>query len=115
MCTLQISVEQEELSRFLKIHDANNKEECVVVLKDVDDVLETMRIGEESPIDVEIQHIEIFYELEGLPTVKILKLYTTLSSTSTINRFAPMFERKLNRCMMNCDEHLRCFSESLTN
>ena len=32
------------------------------MLKDVDDVLETMRIGEEPPIDVEIQHIEIFFE-----------------------------------------------------
>jgi hypothetical protein len=47
---------------------------------------------------------------------KALKLYTTLSSTSTTNCFAPMFKRKLsNICMMNCDDRLRCFNETLTH
>ena len=53
--------------------------------------------------------------LKLLPTSKALKLYTSLSSTSRTNCFAPMFKRKLDRCTMNCDDHLRCFSETLTN
>ena len=42
MCTLQISIEQEEMSGFLNIDDANNKKYCVVMLEDIDEVLETM-------------------------------------------------------------------------
>ena len=38
--------------------DTNNKEYCVVVLEDVDEVLETMRIEEEPPIDDELEAIE---------------------------------------------------------
>ena len=50
-----------------------------------------------------------------LLTSKTLKLYTTLSLTSTTNCFSSMFKRKLNRCMMNSDNRLRRFNESLTN
>ena len=53
--------------------------------------------------------------LKVLPTSKDLKLYTTLSFTLTINCFAPMFKRKLNKCMMSCDDRLRHSSETLTN
>ena len=54
--------------------------------------------------------------LKVLPTSKTLKLYTTLSSTSTTNCFAPpMFKRKLDRCMMNRDNHLRHFNKTLIN
>ena len=53
--------------------------------------------------------------LKVLLTSKALKFYTTLSSTSTTNCFALMFKRKLDRCMMNCDDHFRRFSEALTN
>ena len=53
--------------------------------------------------------------LKVLPTSKALKLYTTLSETLTTNCFAPMFKRKLDKWMMNCDNCLRHFSETLTN
>ena len=53
--------------------------------------------------------------LKMLPNSKALKLYTTLSSTSTTNCFAPMFKHKLNKCMMNYDIRLRCFNDTLTN
>ena len=54
MCTLQISIEPKVMSGFLDIDDANSEEYCVVMLEDVDEVLETMRIEEEPPIDDEI-------------------------------------------------------------
>ena len=85
------------------------------MLGNVDEVLETMRIEEESPIDVEIQLSRHLMNLKVLPTSKALKFYTTLSLTSTTNCFAPMFKQKLDRCMMNCDDRLRHFSEMLTN
>ena len=53
--------------------------------------------------------------LEVACASKALKLYTTLSLTSTTNCFAPMFKQKLDRCMINCDDRLRHFSETLTN
>ena len=53
--------------------------------------------------------------LKVLLTLRALKLYTSLSSTSTTNCFTPMFKRKLDRHMMNCDNRLRCLSETLTN
>ena len=95
--------------------DANNKEYCDVMLEDADEVLQTMRIEEPPPINDEIQPIKTFVEYESAINSKALKLYITLSSTSTTNCFALMFKWKLDRCMMNCDNHLRCFSETLTN
>ena len=104
------------MSGFFNIDDANNEEYCVVMLDDVDEVLETMWIGEEPPIDDEIQPIETFAESESATCIsKVLKLYTTLSSTLTINCFAPMFERKMDKCTINCDDCLRCFSDTVTN
>ena len=41
--------------------------------------------------------------------------YRALSSTLTTNCFASMFKRKSDKCMMNRDDHLRHFSETLTN
>jgi hypothetical protein len=38
-------------------------------------------------------------------------LYITLSSTSTTSCLAPMFKRKLDKCMMNYDDRLRRFNE----
>lgn len=51
--------------------------------------------------------------LKVLPTSKALKLYTSLSSTSKTNRFAPMFKQKLNICMMNYDDRLRPFQQNI--
>ena len=69
--------------------------------------LQTMRIDEEALVNDEVQPTEKLLNLKMLPTSKALKLYTTLSSTSTTNCFAPRFKRKLDKCMMNCDDHLR--------
>ena len=57
----------------------------------------------------------IYVNLKVLPISKVMKLYTTLSSSSTINCFASMFKRKLVIFMMNCDDRLRRFNETLTN
>ena len=111
----QIPIKPYEMNSNLNIDDANNKEYCVVVLEGVDEVLETMRIEEEKPIDDEIQPIKTFFEFESAIDFKALKLYTTLSLTSSTKCFAPMFKRKLDICMMNCDNHLRRFNETLTN
>ena len=46
------------------------------MLESVDEVLETMRIEEEPPINDEIQPIETFVDLKLLLTSKALKLYT---------------------------------------
>ena len=53
--------------------------------------------------------------LKVLLTSKAFKFYTTLSSTSTTNCFAPMFKHNMNRHMMNCNNCLRRFIETLTN
>ena len=58
------------MSGFLNIGDANNEEYCDVKLEDVDEVLETMQIEEESPIDDEIQPIETFVEVESATNFK---------------------------------------------
>ena len=54
---------------FLNTDDANNKEYCDIILVDVE-VLETMRIEEEPPIDDKIQLIETFAEAESAPGFK---------------------------------------------
>ena len=45
-------------SKQATFDDTNNEENCVVVLEDVDEVMETMRIEEEPPIDDELEAIE---------------------------------------------------------
>ena len=101
---MQISIEPKEMSSFKNIDDANNEEFCVVTLEDIYEVLEMMQIEEEPPIDDEIQPIKTFMNLKVLPTLKALKLYTTLSLTSMINCFVMMFKLKLDKCIMNCDD-----------
>ena len=62
MRTLHILIELEETSGFKNyIDDANNEEYCVVMLENVDEVLETMKIEEEPPIDDEIQPIKTLW------------------------------------------------------
>lgn len=53
------------MSSFLNIDDATNKECCVFLLEDIDEVLETMQIEKEPPIDNEIQPIETFVVSES--------------------------------------------------
>ena len=85
------------------------------MLEDVDELLETMRIVEESPNDDEIQPIETFVETESATNSKGFEtLYNTIP-TSTTNCFALMLKRKLDKFMMNCDDCLRCFNETLIN
>ena len=75
-------------------------------------VTETMR-SEEPPTNDEIQFVETFVEFESATDFKGFE--TLLPLTSSTNYFAPMFKWKLNRCMMNCDDCLRRFSETSTN
>ena len=70
------NVKSEKMSSFSNIDDANNKEYYVVMLEDVDENLERMRIEEEPPNDDEIQLSKHLMNLKALPTSKALKLYT---------------------------------------
>jgi hypothetical protein len=54
-----------KMNGILNIDDANNKEYFVVMLEDVNEVLETMGIEEELPIDDKIQPIKTFVDLES--------------------------------------------------
>ena len=74
--TLQISIEPKEMSGLFNIDDANQRKYCVVMLKDIHEVLETMQIEEEEeeePIDVEVQLIETFVEFESATNFKGFK------------------------------------------
>ena len=55
----------------------------------------------------EIQPTETFAEFESATDFKGFEALHIMSSTLTTNCFAPMFKRMLDRCMMNCDNHLR--------
>ena len=100
------------MSRFLNIDDTSNKENGVVMF---------MKFWKRCVLKK--KHLSVtksslsrhLLNLKVLPTSKALKLYTTMSSTSTTNRFALMFKQKLYKGMMNCDGRLRCFSETSTN
>ena len=65
-----MSIEPKEMSSFLNIDDTNNKEYCVIMLEDVDEVLKMMRIEEKSLIDDEIQPIKTFVEFESATDFK---------------------------------------------
>ena len=75
--------------------------------------METLRIEEEPPIDDEIQSIGTFVEFGSATDFKGFE--ALLSVTLTTNCFATMFKRKLDKYMMNCDNRLRRFNETLTN
>ena len=54
------------------------------------------------------------WKCDRLP--ETLKLYTTMYSIDIKDQLlCSMFKRKLDTCMMNCNEHLKRFSETLTN
>ena len=67
--------------------EAQRCETCVVMLEDVDEVWETMRIEEEPPIDDgKLSNLsKHLLNLKVRPTSKASKLHTTLYSTSTTN------------------------------
>ena len=77
-------------------------------------VMETTRIEEEPPIDDEIQPIKAFVESESATGFKGFKALLSLT-TSTTNYFAPRFKRKLDKCMIYCDDRSRGFREMLIN
>ena len=98
-------------SKWATFDNTNNKEYCVVMLEDVGEVLEMMRIEEEPPIDNAIHRIETFVECESATDFKDFEaLHNTV-----LNIDIRMFKWKLDICMMIYDDHLRCFSETLTN
>ena len=88
--------------------------------------LEMMHIEEEPPIDDEIQPIKAFMDLKVLPTSKVLKLYTTLSSTpidqllchdvqteagqmyDELRRSFEMFYRNVNKLTLNVKQKNSC-------
>ena len=74
--------------------------------------METMQI-EEPLINDEIQPIETFVEYECATDFKGFEALLSLASMT--NCFALMFKQKLDICMMNCDDRLRRFNETLTN
>jgi hypothetical protein len=76
-------------------------------------VMETMRIKEEPPINDEIQPIETFVQYESATDFKSFEALMFL--TSMTNCFAPMFKRKLDKSMMNCDNRLIRFNKTITN
>ena len=58
------------MSGFINTDDANNEEYCDVMLEDVDEVMVTMWIEDEPPIDDKIQPIETFVESESATNFK---------------------------------------------
>ena len=56
----------------------------------------------------------MFVESKSATDFKGFELYTTLSSTSTTDCFVTMFKRKLDKCLMNCADHLRRFNKTWT-
>ena len=103
------------MSGFLNIDDTNYEEYCVIGLEDVDEVMKTMRMEGESPIDDEIEPIETFVEFGSATNFKGFEALHNIFSTSTTNHFALVFKRILYKCMMNCNDHFRCFNKMLTN
>jgi hypothetical protein len=48
IAALNISIRQNELEEFVHVDDENNEEFVAVVLEDVEELLETMKIAEEN-------------------------------------------------------------------
>ena len=63
----------------------------------------------------EIQLIEIFVEYESATDFKGFEALYNVVLDIDDQLFAPMFKRKLDKCMMNCDNCVRCSNETLTN
>ena len=94
---------------------ANNEEYCVVMLEAFMKFWKRCELKKDHLLMTKSNLSRHLLNLIVLQTSKVLKLYTTLSSTSTTNCFAPMFKRKLNKYMTNCNDCLRRFNETLTN
>ena len=103
------------MSGFKNIDDANNKEQCVVMLEDVDEVLETMQITEEPPINDEVQHVETFAESGSVVDFKGFEALHNIVFDIDDQLLCSDVQQKLDICMMNCDNCLRRFSEALAN
>ena len=77
--------------------------------------LETMRIEEEPPIDDKIQPIKTFAEPESVTDFKGFEaLHNTVLDIDN-QSLCSNVQTEVNRCMMNCNDHLRCFNKMLTN
>ena len=100
-------------SQRAKFNDANNKEHCVVVLKDVN--TKQCELKENHLLMTKSNILRQLLNLKVPPTSNALKPYTTLSSTSMTTCFAPRFKQKLDNCMMNCNDRSRLFNDILTN
>ena len=58
------------MSGFLRTDDANNKENYVVMLEDIDEVMERMQIKEGPPIDDEVEPIETLAKFDSATDFK---------------------------------------------
>ena len=101
-------------SKWATFYDANNEEYCVVMMRTL------MKFWKRCELKNHLSMMKCslsrhLMNLKVLPTAKALKLYTSLSSTSKTNCFAPMVKRKLDICMMNCNNCLRPFNKTFTN
>ena len=85
------------------------------MLEDVDEVLETMRIEEEPPIDDKIQPIETLAQFESATVFKGYEALHIIVLDIDDQLLCYDVQRKLDRCMMNCNDHLRHFNDMLTH
>ena len=77
-------------------------------------VLETLQIEEKPPIDDKIRPSETFVEHESVVDFKGFEALHSIGTDIDNQLLAPMFKRKLDICMMNCNDRLRHFSKMLT-
>ena len=82
------------------------------MLEDVDKVLETMQVEEESPIDDKIQPTE---EVPKSKSVTDFKCFGTLHNTVHDINDQLLCSDVQTECMMSCDNQLRRSNETLTN
>ena len=87
-------------SKWATFNDANNEEYCVVMMRTLTKLWKQCELKKNHLSMTKSNLSRHLVNLKVLPTSKALKLYTSLSSTSKTNCFAPMFKRKLDICMI---------------
>ena len=95
---------------FLNMDDTNNNTYCVIMLEDVDEVLKTMQIEENSLIDDEIQPIKTFESATDFKGFEALH-----NIVLDIDDQSLCFDVQTKLYKLYCDICLRYFNEMLTN
>jgi hypothetical protein len=79
IATLNLSIGQDELEKFVQVDNENNEEFAIVVLEDVEELLETMKIVEENLDDDNDDDIPIFQASNsGLGNTVVFKGFKSL-------------------------------------